>query len=750
MKKIFLLHSAVCLVAIALLLAPSDSSASASLDKVVMDRSITAVSPEKVSGAPTAAEFASTRQIMVPLKLRNFGDLQARISRGETVSRSEMGAKYYPVAADYETVRAWLESEGFKISRTDSNRLAIFATATLAQIRQHLETEFRRVRTADGEFVSAVSAPSVPAYVAPLIHGINGLQPHIRMHKHSRSIAPILQRESAATPQSQQVPNAPPFLVGEIAKAYGANSLTQTGAGETIAIVIDTFPLTTDLTAFWAINASPQTISNVTFVPVVDNILNYPAPTGEETLDTEWSSGIASGSKIRVYGSFDLATIDIDACFLQVLADVPTEPSMHELSLSFGIGEVEQDSIDPAEIDNEDSLFAAMAASGITVFASSGDTGSKINATTQVSYPASDPNVTAVGGTSLLLRSCTGDVTSETTWNGSGGGISAHFARPAWQSGLNSVSNVQKRLVPDVSSIADPNTGALVILNGIQAQFGGTSLSAPIWAGFNALINQARAAGAQPSVGLLAPKIYPYLGTTAFRDITGSNSNGGYFPLSGYDLVTGVGSPNVAVLLSALASGTTPPPNPTPAPTPVPTPAPVYGLITAPDTTCPLTGSAMTFSWATSPGTATAYILTAGKTRGSTEFFNSGQTGAKFVNARNLPTDGRDVWIRLWSLVGGHWYNPPQDYKYTAQALRVQAPVLGPNPGSYRTRVVVNMASPTPGATLRFTINGTTPTSFSQQFIAPFTLLKTTTVRVIAQKPGVPDSVVTVGTYIIR
>src|SRR4029077_7495961 len=114
-----------------------------------------------------------------------------------------------------------------------------------------------------------------------------------------------------------------------------------------------------------------------------------------------------------------------------------------------------------------------------------------------------------------------------------------------------------------VASAADPETGGLVILNGQQAQFGGTSWSAPVWAGFCALINQARANAALPSAGLLGPKLYPLLRTTAYRDILAGN-NGAYPATLGYDLCTGVGVPDVSVLLQPLTGGPIPPPAPTP------------------------------------------------------------------------------------------------------------------------------------------------------------------------------------------
>ena len=215
-------------------------------------------------------------------------------------------------------------------------------------------------------------------------------------------------------------------------------------------------------------------------------------------------------------------------------------------------------------MQTDDQYFATLAGAGVTVFVSSGDGGSSPGTgghdhtgPVQVETPANDPNVTAVGGTSLNLNTSTGAVSSETAWYDGGGGISTIFSRPTWQTGPG-VPAGSTRLVPDVALAADPNTGGILFLGGYEYYVGGTSWSAPTWAGFCAMINQARTNLSKPSVGLLGPKIYPMIGTKNFRDITtGSNGpNGVYNAGPGYDLDTGVGVPNVANLIQTLGSAT--------------------------------------------------------------------------------------------------------------------------------------------------------------------------------------------------
>jgi kumamolisin len=105
--------------------------------------------------------------------------------------------------------------------------------------------------------------------------------------------------------------------------------------------------------------------------------------------------------------------------------------------------------------------------------------------------------------------------------------------------------------VPDVSLAADPETGALVFFDGDVQQIGGTSWSAPAWAGFCALLNEARSKASKPPLGFLPPLIYPLINGKSFRDIT-AGTNGAYSAGSGYDMVTGVGVPNVDELINAL------------------------------------------------------------------------------------------------------------------------------------------------------------------------------------------------------
>ncbi len=499
-----------------------------------------------------AVNRADTMEFGVALKLRNFEAMQARIERGEIIARDELEREHLPLPGDYDAVVQWLTGEGFVITRHDASRLVVYARGTVAQIQQGLQVHMVTV-TANGrtDYHAADTAPSLPLRIATPVLGINHLQPY-----HQRKKNGIRQ------PLTN---NVPPFKVGEILKAYNGVGMGATGANQKIAILIDTPAKNTDLTSFWTANSIAQSTANIEVVNVNGGTL--PAVSGEESLDEEWTSGIAPGAKIRVYASRTLNDADLDACLQRIINDLPTQPQMHQLSISLGLGETY---VSQAQFTTDQQLFATIASGGVSVFVSSGDGGSTPDDTggsagpLQVEHYASDPSVTAVGGTSLFVSTTTGLRTSESAWSGSGGGVSVQFNRPSWQTGTG-VPAGTKRCVPDVALTADPNTGAYVVLNGAVAQYGGTSWSAPMWAGFCALVNEGRANAGKPPLGLINPSVYPLIGTNNFVDITTgtnatSSSGGKYAATVGYDQATGVGVPNMANLFTTLVAQAPPVP----------------------------------------------------------------------------------------------------------------------------------------------------------------------------------------------
>jgi kumamolisin len=502
-------------------------------------------------------EMALSFSLAIPQEAHD--ELEAAVARGEVVPLKDLNTKYAVAETQVDPLVTWLKSQGYTIVRIAQNRTSVFAHAKIAQIEKSLGVQMVRV-TKDGiTYTAARNAPSLPADIASSVHAIVGLQPFRHAHKHNRRVPPGNrhnglggQGKEVAAP-APNISNAPPYLVNEVVKAYNAHNLPVTGKGQTIAILIDTFPADSDLLAFWQRNDLPISLAQVQKVNVSGGVL--PPVEGEETLDVEWASGVAPGAKVRVYASGSLQFADLDNALDKISSDLEAEPGMRQLSISLGLG----DTFMPAgEVRTQHQKFLRLAAAGVNVFVSTGDAGSNPDSTghggggpLQAEYSSSDSCVIGVGGTSLVLDPA-GSVADETGWPDGGGGKSAFFKRPTWQNAPGVPSGTQ-RLVPDVSLAADPNQGAFVFLNGQPQQIGGTSWSAPVWAGFCALINEARAAANKPPLGFLNPLIYPLTGSASFRDIV-SGSNGAFDAGPGYDLVTGIGVPNIAELMRALTT----------------------------------------------------------------------------------------------------------------------------------------------------------------------------------------------------
>jgi hypothetical protein len=209
------------------------------------------------------------------------------------------------------------------------------------------------------------------------------------------------------------------------------------------------------------------------------------------------------------------------------------------------------------------------ATQGQSFFEASGDSGA---ATGAIPAPDDDPYITLVGGTALATAGLGGAWLSETVWNSqegpgiyiSSGGVSsgsASYNIPVWQKGVNMSTNkgsTTKRNCPDVAMVAD--NVFIVADNGQNETTGGTSVGAPLWAGFTALANQQAVAAGLPTIGFVNPALY-HIGTNSgyaacFDDITvGNNTNNNvtqYLAVPGYDLCTGWGSPSGGSLIIAL------------------------------------------------------------------------------------------------------------------------------------------------------------------------------------------------------
>ena len=390
------------------------------------------------------------------------------------------------------------------------------------------------------------------------------------------------------------------FVPSALQQAYDfpVGSNAPTGAGQTI-LIVDAYgapDIRQDLASFDGALGVPAPPS----FTIVNQQTAVPGASGsgatfgweiETSLDVEYAHAMAPDANIVLA----VASSDDTADLAQVEAEVFPQYPGAIVSQSFGLDETLL-SGDPFGTAAP-SLFAAELASGGTVLASTGDFGATDGTDAVVaSYPASDPLVLAIGGTEGLLPDPSAKkYANEQAWNdpkfgaAAGGAPSALFSAPAWQLG---VTGQTTRTEPDVSYNAAIDGGVVVVLScppdadqfaitgcdpshPLAGVVGGTSAGSPQWAAIVALTNEARGRQAKPPVGQIAPLLYALAGdksaySSDFHDIrAGDNtlvgSRLGFRAGPGYDIATGLGTPDVSALMADLVQG---PSGPTPAAVP--------------------------------------------------------------------------------------------------------------------------------------------------------------------------------------
>ena len=350
------------------------------------------------------------------------------------------------------------------------------------------------------------------------------------------------------------------YSPAQIRHAYGFDSLTATGSGQIIGIVdafddptaasdLSTFISKFNLPTMNGLPGQPSCTVSAGPHPCFQKVYASGKPRTdagwalEISLDVQWAHAIAPGADILLVE----AKTNSFANLLSAV-DKAVNSGAKVVSMSWG----------GSEFSSEGSYDGHFNKSGVTFTASSGDSG------TGVIYPSVSPYVIGVGGTTLNLDSSY-DVTSETAWSGSGGGISAYEAEPGYQSGYPIPSTGSKRGVPDVSYNADPSTGVSIYDSTKYQrqsgwyQVGGTSAGAPQWAALIALANEGRSSSLSSNNLSSSPEYNAAKAaySTYYRDITsGKNGKCGSTctATTGYDFVTGLGSPLAASLVPYLKS----------------------------------------------------------------------------------------------------------------------------------------------------------------------------------------------------
>jgi subtilase family serine protease len=577
----------------------------------------------------------------VYLKPRNNARLNALVDAvsdpsspqyGRFITPEEYRSRFGPTAADVNAVKRWLTGAGLRVTGVGAGRRYIVFSGDAAAAQKAFGATLRLYRYSGEQVLAPAADLSVPQRLSGKVLGIVGLE------SPGNFVEPAtagIKRNNSAAPPPDGFRNARPCSLSyvQITAKYQANFKTQlpkfegsyrpyavcgyvprqfrgaygikgsgfTGKGVMVAVT-DAYAAPTivkDVNKYATRQGDPAFKSGQFQQTKPGSFRGQKVcdPSGwhaEETLDIEAVHGMALASKVHYYASSSCSDADV----LDTLARVVDDNKASIVTNSWSDLDSNESS---SNIRAYQSIFKQGAVQGIGFFSSSGDNGDEVatSGKRQTDYPASDPYVTAVGGTSLAVGR--GDnYLWEAGWGtnkfdlsdngrlwkpagffyGAGGGFSTLFDRPGYQSGVVPAGSPAGRAVPDVGLDGDPTTGMLVgatqsFPSGVfydEYRIGGTSLSSPLMAGVQALATQAQG----HRLGFANPRIYALArsGGEEFTDVTSAHDAAanvrpdyanGVNPKDGilysvrtfdddsslhtnlgWDDVTGVGSPNAA------------------------------------------------------------------------------------------------------------------------------------------------------------------------------------------------------------
>jgi subtilase family serine protease len=676
----------------------------------------------------------------------------------EWLSPEQFGERFGPAQQDIDAVVGWLEDNGFHVSEIGRGRRTLEFSGTASQVEIAFHTEMRQYEVAGVVHLANATDVAIPEALAPVIGGVVSL--HDFRHQPMHQV--LGQMPAPATNLNGGARGLSPY---DFAAIYNVTQLWNSnwdGTGQSVAIAGRTNIKLSDVTTFRSTFGLPANNPQV--------ILNGRDPgivgTGEEMeadLDVEWSGGVAKGATIKFVVSASTNASDGVDLSTQYIVNNNVAPVV---SVSFGLCEAYMGSGNAFY----NSLWQQAAAQGISVFVSSGDSGSAGCDSPGVRTPASHglgvnglastPYNVAVGGTQFAdttsaatywntgndahLASAKGYI-PETTWNESvyttanatsnnlyagSGGVSSIYANPSWQTGAGvptvdpGTTSGHHRYLPDVSLTAAGHDGYLVFLEGGLYMVGGTSASSPSFAGLMAIVDQysggrngnpntrfyslaAQASAAYHDVTTGTIAVPCAGGSPGCSTATGTVGKiNGYNAGAGYDLATGLGSVNAYTL--AYNWGARPP-----------TAGPLVSSL-SPN---PMMGStaAQTLTIAGTGFLAGATVTASYAGGSSTRLSVIGQSATQIVS-----TIATGTTARTWSITVANPTGPASNAASLSVTAPPAPPVVGsltPNPmtGSTASQIVtINGSGFMSGTGLRVVVGyaGGSPTTLSGGQIA--------------------------------
>ena len=524
---------------------------------------------ETTAGSKSVTATVILRRRENGKNLREMEDFspQSEASR-KRISRSDFASEHGADPKEMEEVAAFAKTHGLEVVESHAGRRSVVVRGSASAINNAFGVELQDYDSPRGKYHSHTGTVNLPGNLAGIVEAVIGLDNRPVPAKHFSTA----RRQNPADPA-----NTKPLTPQQVAQLY--NFPAGNGTGQTIGIYeMETSDpqgnpapagytvqdLTGSIKAFGGNLKVPQPVD-----VSVDGVTNSGQSDGETGLDITVAGAVAQGATIAVYFTGGTSQSILHALQAMIHPN-PGQPQPSILSISYGFGPDDEsaDSFSDQEYTQLDQLFQDAANLSITVLVSSGDSGAFIESNTQAqtSYPATEPWVTACGGTTI--GNVKGTAFDEYVWNdtgaaghgATGGGISAHFTSiPSYQANANVPkrlgTNTTGRGIPDLAGNASENSGYLQVIDGQSPQsVGGTSAVAPLYSGLIAIINANLGAPA----GFLNPVLYTAKGV--FRDISGppgpaNNSFGkvsGYPANAGWNACTGLGSVNGTALQNTL------------------------------------------------------------------------------------------------------------------------------------------------------------------------------------------------------
>ena len=511
-------------------------------------------------GTPAATQVMNL-DIVLPVRDREgLQALAAKITDPDSpmfrkyITPAEFTERFGPSQADYDTVRSYMEERGLKVTGGSRDGMELQVQGTIDKVEKAFHVTMRNYQhpTENRVFFSPDREPTTD--MAVKLWHVSGMdnfsKPKPKYVKRSDFAAAngIVPEAVVSHATTGSGPSAS-FLGSDMRAAYyGGTALT--GAGQHVALFEYYGTDLADLTTYYK-NVGQTNKVPVTLISTDGTSTSCTAKSGcddgEQELDITQALGMAPGlAGLEMYvGSTDTAIIS---------AMTTHSPLAGAIGCSWGWT--------PADASTLDPYFEKMAVQGQSFFVASGDNSTWTKSGNAESWPADDANIIAVGGTDLVTAAAGGAWKSETAWVDSGGGISPNKIKiPTWQQTAGVITSTNKgstsyRNGPDVAANANFTFYTCDNQTTCQAnEYGGTSFAAPMWAGLVALANQQAAANGQAAVGFFNSKIYAQNVTssysTGFHDIT-SGKSGSYSSVTGFDLVTGWGTPKPAIITQLL------------------------------------------------------------------------------------------------------------------------------------------------------------------------------------------------------